>query len=129
MYMASLTAVSGFPPRLPNININTCRRDGRPCGGVWSDKERPRRRRQRPFLSHNCPSSRPTDDTPVHFLSIVLRPYGTEYPVKPYSCCHVELRYSGTRVFCSNYIIIIMYGYVLMCRLLLPELGTYNMCM
>lgn len=38
---------------------------------AWSDKERPRRRRQRPFLSHNCPSPRLTDDTPVHFLSAI----------------------------------------------------------
>lgn len=92
------------------------------CGAIRNDRDDDD---NDPFSVIIVPPPRPTDDTPLHFLSIVLRPYGTEYPVKPYSCCHVGLRYSGTRVFCSNYIIIIIYGYVLMCRLLLPDLGTY----
>jgi len=88
MYTVGLTAVSGFPPRLPDININTCRRDGLPArrrgairndrGGDDDDDD------DDPFSAayNNCPSPR-RRYTGVHFLPIVLRPYGTEYPVKP----------------------------------------------
>jgi len=88
MYTAGLTAVSGFPPRLPDININTCRRDGLPVrrrGAIRNDRG-DNDDDDDPFSAYNnCPSSLPFPRryTGVHFLPIVLRPYGTEYPVKP----------------------------------------------
>jgi len=85
MYTAGLTAVSGFPPRLPDININTCRRDGLPArrrGAIRNDRGDDDD--DDPFSAayNNFPSPR-RRYTGVHFLPIVLRPYGTEYPVKP----------------------------------------------
>jgi len=64
MYTAGLTAVFGFPPRLPDININTCRRDGlharrrRRRGAIRNDRGADDDDDDDPFSAayNNCPS-------------------------------------------------------------------------
>lgn len=67
MYTAGLTAVYGFPPRLPDININTCRRDGLPArrrGAIRNDRDDDDD--DDPFSAYNNRPSPPLpDDTPV----------------------------------------------------------------